>query len=356
MYPRDNNKISSELHVGLEELIAIDELQEVQDSFSEVANVAIRTIDHNGRALTSMSHPPTLCSDAFKDSILRKKLYTQCLPAFLGGEGIIDEDLSFEYIPGFKNYLVPLKIKFSKTRSLILGYMVIGPVVFMKRKERQEYKEDADKHEIDLDELWSLALELRVFSYRGIRSLLDMLDNTMGRILNLAYDKAAMQKKMFSGSTDKGIKKLELRLNQANEFAEIFLDLAMDITRGSTGSVMLWNHEKRAFEIKAAHGLSDAIVRSTSVKLGEGVCGLAAEMKRPFLISNDSVDQILAERLSKPDLVSSVVVPIKCRDSVYGVINISSDRDCAVKFNEATLTLLSRAAGLAGVAFENIQN
>ena len=342
---RDKGNKNLNPRVSLLDLISSEELQEVQDSFSEVANVTMRTVDVNGRNLTSPSNLPALCAE--------EKLCRHCLPAFLGGEGIVDEDFSFECLPGLKSYLVPLKMTLTKTASVILGYMVVGPVIFMKRKAREEYKEAAALMDSDLEQLWSFVLELRVFSHKGICSLLDMIGSMTGRILNLAYAKMAMQKKLRTVSLPEN---RYSATGELDEFVELFLDFVMEMTRGSKGSIMLMDKKKRALRIKAACGLPEDVVRSTFVKLGDGIAGLAAEMKKPFLISENSVDQHISERLSKPELFSSLVVPIKCRDNVYGVINVSSDKARPVSFSEETLALLTRAAGLAGVAMERFQN
>ena len=347
--PDLNNKIS------LTDLIGLNELQEMQDSFSEVASVAIRIVDSKGNKITAMSSPPSLCSEALSNAVIKEKVCGSCRPTFLGGEGIVDDDLSFECLPSLKHYLLPLKVLTSSHTSLILGYMVIGPVIFMKRKTQEEFKEIAETLGVDLYQLWSLILELRVFSYRGIRSLLDMIDNLISRILNLAYAKQAMQKKISGRIFKKPAQKFPQEPKQLDEFLELFLDLIIDVTNGNMGSVMLFDPRKRELVIKASHGLPAEIVRKTVVKLGEGVSGLVAATKKSFLINEGSVDKVIAEKLKRPNLFSSVVVPIKCRDDVYGVVNVSSDRISAVKFDESTLAFLTKAAGLAGLALERIQ-
>ncbi len=137
--PLPGNKIS------LTDLIALDELQEMQDSFAEVASVAIRIVDPKGNNITQMSSPPSLCAEILNDPAVKDKVCGGCRPTFLGGEGIVDDDLSFECMPGLKSYLLPLKVESSSESSLILGYFIIGPVIFMKRRTREEYKDIAEK-------------------------------------------------------------------------------------------------------------------------------------------------------------------------------------------------------------------
>jgi ligand-binding sensor protein len=342
--------------VSLSELVDVAELQDMQDSFSEVANVALRCVDSKGQFLTTISHPPALCVDTDHISFTNKnKISTMCLPSFLGGQGIVDEELSFECIPGLKHYLLPLKLAEDESHSVILGYLIVGPVVFMKRREKTDYAPIAEQLGIDLELLWHYILELRVFSYKGIQSLLGMIEQMMGRILNLAYAKHLMQKKMMKRSARRpsGVSVDPERLS---EFLEIFLDLVLDISNGNRGSVMLLDPSQRSLVMRASHGIPDGSAAQACQKIGEGVAGLAAQMKRPFLINEDSSDALVTGLLHRPELFSSVVVPIKYRDDILGVVNVSSGRDLPVKFDESTLALVARAAGLAGVAIQRFQN
>ncbi|MEK7849726.1 MAG: PocR ligand-binding domain-containing protein [Candidatus Omnitrophota bacterium] len=335
------------IKITLADLVPFNELQEMQDSFSEVANVSVSTIDANGRSLTVMSNMLSICQDKF---------CKQCLPAFLGGEGIIDDELSFECMPGLKHYLIPLKVSFSSASSLILGYIIVGPVIFMKRNEKEEYRETAHKMGIELDQLWSWILEFRVFSYRGIHSLKDMIENMTSRILNLAYAKMVIQKKMSGDRSARLFERRAAASRHRDEFLELFLDFVMQVARGSAGSVMLLDSDKGTLEIRFSRGLPPEVAQKTSLKLGEGISGLSAEMKKPFLINEERVDQLISDRLKKPALFSSMVVPIKFREDVYGVVNISSDKALPIKFDEITLALLTKAAGIAGVALESMSN
>lgn len=341
------NRIGKNNHkVSLTDLVDLGEFQSMQDSFAEVANVTVRTVDTTGKPMTKVSNAPSLCLDSLNGNAAREKLCYKCLPSFLGGEGLVDDDLSFECLPGLRVYLVPLKITISETRSLIVGYIVVGPVIFMKRKSKEELEETAREVGLDPYQLWSLVLELRVFSYQGIRSLLDMIGNLTRHILTLAYSKQTMQKKLssilFSGLDE--------------EFLELFLELVVGMTNASRGSVMLLDKKKDELVIHASHGLPQDVVLGPPLKLGHGIAGVAAETKKSFLINQDAADEAIAGRLNRPQLFSSLIVPIKSHGDVYGVVNVSSDRDKPVKFDETNLSFVNKAAAFAGVALARLKN
>ncbi len=340
----------------LTDLIGLRELQEMQDSFGEVANVSIRTVDPQGNFLTKMSHAPSLCAQAPKDSPWGAALCRSCLPMFLGGEGIVDEELSFDCLPGLRHYLVPLKVSRSRSESQILGYMIIGPIIFMKRRERSTYVEVAERLDMSLDQLWGLLLELRVFSYKGIRSFIDMVEHLTGRILNLSFGKWAIQNKLRSGVSHRVFRgEAGDGRDAVDEFLRLFLDLVMDITNGNRCSLMLWDQDNEVLSIRAAHGIPEEVVVGTRLRPGAGVAGLAFEQKRSFLISEDRSDPVIADRLTQPQIFSSLVVPIRAGDTALGVLNVASDRQMPVQFDGSSLALVTRAAGLAAVALQSLQ-
>jgi len=275
---------------------------------------------------------------------------------FLGGEGIVDEELSFECLPGLKHYLVPLKVGRGRGESIILGYMIVGPVVFMKRRPKETYAAIARRLGMTLDQLWSLLLELRVFSYKGICSFIDMVEHLTGRILNLSYTKWAVQERLRGGVTDRVFHQPAGTDGSVDEFLRLFLDLVMDVTNGNRGSLMLWDNDKKALCIRAAQGITDDVIAGTRVLPGAGVAGLAFEQKRSFLISGDRSDPVIADRLTQPHIFSSVVVPIRAGDTALGVLNVASDRHMPVQFDDSSLALVTRAAGLAAVALQSFHS
>ncbi|MFA5038151.1 MAG: PocR ligand-binding domain-containing protein [Candidatus Omnitrophota bacterium] len=333
----------------LADLIALPQLQEMQESFAEVANVSIRTLDSSGEFVTVMSSPPSLCTEIFSNQSVKSEICDHCRPSFLGGRGLVDEEMSFECLPGLRNYLVPLRLTVSEGVSKILGYMMIGPVIFMKRRDKEDYREIADKLGVPLEQFWSYVLELRVFSYKGIQSFLEMIGHLMNHILSLAFNARSIEREMTNRL------KMHTRANreqavQVREFLQIFLELIKEITGATRSSVMLLDSGKGVLSIKASFGIPEDVAGSVSLKMGEGIAGLSAESKKPFLITEESRDPGIQERLSQPALSSSMVVPIASGENVYGVLNVSRDRAAARSFNEFDLSVATKAAGLAAVA------
>ncbi|MFB0546922.1 MAG: GAF domain-containing protein, partial [Anaerolineae bacterium] len=89
-------------------------------------------------------------------------------------------------------------------------------------------------------------------------------------------------------------------------------------------SLMLLDEERQELSISAALGLSDEVVTNTQVKVGQGLAGLAAQMRKPILlpeqVENDPVIQTL---LIQSDVGSVICVPLMLKGRVLGVLNAS---------------------------------
>ena len=51
-----------------------------------------------------------------------------------------------------------------------------------------------------------------------------------------------------------------------------------------SGSLMLFDPEKKILTIKKAHGLDEDVIRNTRIELGEGIAGLVAQSGEPLII------------------------------------------------------------------------
>ena len=105
------------------DVIKLDEWQKIQDTFSSMTSIGIRTLDADGKVLArSGSHP------FFKNA---------CVPTFLGGDSVVDKNLSFVCPSGFHNFVSPLRYCDS---GKVLAYIILGPVVLVMRRPKEDYK------------------------------------------------------------------------------------------------------------------------------------------------------------------------------------------------------------------------
>jgi ligand-binding sensor protein len=71
------------------DLVGIQDWQKIQDIFSAVTNISLRTVDPEGKLITNPSGQTSFCKNFLKDSTYGKKVCGDCLPTFLGGKGVV---------------------------------------------------------------------------------------------------------------------------------------------------------------------------------------------------------------------------------------------------------------------------
>ncbi|MFH1413946.1 MAG: PocR ligand-binding domain-containing protein [Candidatus Omnitrophota bacterium] len=297
----------------------LDKWQEIQDSFSAITGVSLRTVDTQCQPLTEPSREPRLCRNLIKPSALKNKICDSCLPTFLGGEGVVDKNLSFvcENV-GFTNFAAPLNTLENKN----WGYVIAGPVVLVKRKSREEYQGLAEELGITLETLWSAILEIKVVSFHGIQSMLELIRDvgtyTIEKEAGIAPDSPDLKR-----------------------ILDVLLDVAFEVTSADIGSVMFLDRNRETLSIKASRGLDSKVVNSARVKLGQGICGVAAREGEPFLIDDNSQDNRIKTYLNRPHIASSMILPLKLKNQVIGVMNLGTSRDSSVRFNPNNISVMN---------------
>jgi GAF domain len=101
---------------------------------------------------------------------------------------------------------------------------------------------------------------------------------------------------------------------------------AVDRLNVERGSMMVFDPKRNAFSIKASRGLPEQIVRLAKVGVGGGVAGWVAQNKRPVVIEGQQAPRDLRGRLTQPDLLSSIVLPIERDGETAAVISLSSKK------------------------------
>jgi ligand-binding sensor protein len=320
----------------LQDLISVQEWQEIQDNFANVTGVALQTLDSDGKPVTRPSGLPRLCTELLKNSPQKDDLCEKCLPTFLGGNAIVDKNLGFMCLGkglGTYNFLVPLKL----SETDVVGYIVVGPLLLVMRKSKEEYRQIAEELNLDLETLWNAILEIKVISYHGMRSLFEFIMEMGEYALRLAHKHILIENK-------EGISK----------FIRIFdslLDVAFEISKADIGSIMFLDKARESLTISASKGIPEEIVSKANVKLGEGISGIAAEEGRPLIIDDNFKDNKIKKYLSRSDIISSsMVLPLKIKNQVLGVMNLGVFRTSPVRFTEDNLNSMNKLVELAASA------
>ena len=333
--PKKAKKNLKEHQQSLRDLIDIKEWQRIQDNFSAITDVCLRTVDPNGKFLTSISKEPRLCSDLLEKSPHRERICGSCLPTFLGGKATVDKNLSFICHAGLHSFLTPLR-----TNGKVLGYLIAGPVVLIKRRPKEEYRKIAEQLNLGLEDLWSAISEIKVISFHGVQSLVELVKDVCEYSIRLVYQNVIAKR---GGAMALDSPKLSRLLNA-------LLDVAFQVTQADIGSIMFLDKDMDELTIRASKGLPEDIVSKTRVRLGDGISGTAAKERVSFLIDNNLRDNRIKDYLKRPSISSAMVIPIQVKNRVLGVMNLGALQASPIRFTAGNMGLMNRLIDLATVA------
>jgi putative nucleotidyltransferase with HDIG domain len=130
------------------------------------------------------------------------------------------------------------------------------------------------------------------------------------------------------------------------------LKSAQRLLKAKKGSLMLLDQETKELHIESAYGLSRKIQKIARLKLGEGIAGKAALEGTPrLLLKGKKVSDSKSDEAEK-EFPSAMSVPVKIKEKVIGVLNVS-DREDGENFTWESVNLLSMLASQAAIAIEN---
>lgn len=128
------------------------------------------------------------------------------------------------------------------------------------------------------------------------------------------------------------------------------LDEARKVIKPDSGSIMLLEDGEEFLAIKAAFGSESAT--KTKLKSGEGIAGDVILTGRGELVNNVSLDSRFLP--GEAQIKSMLCVPLRCKDSNIGVINMSNSSDKLFTLDD--LKLLHSLAIYASVAIQSARN
>ncbi|MBP6964216.1 MAG: GAF domain-containing protein [Armatimonadetes bacterium] len=142
---------------------------------------------------------------------------------------------------------------------------------------------------------------------------------------------------------------------QIDDLLRLITEKAAAVMDAQACSLMLKDPHRDEMVIKASFGLSVEIVEETRVAYGEGIAGRVAQSGEPMLLTNLRDDPRFAgaEITPRPDIVSSICVPLKDEEGgVNGVLSIRRISP-ASEFTGDDVKLFSVFASQAALAISN---
>lgn len=331
--------------LNLADLVSLGDWQKVQDSFSEVLEITMRTLSLEGVPLTSTSRPSKYCSEILPKLQDQNNFYGDNVPVDSYRKlSIAARNGSSIKLPfGMEIFVIPIKAIGNRD----VAYVIIGPFILKSRKAASEYAKESKESGISLDELTDILIDINVFSYNRVYSMVTLIKDIFSHMAQTGYHKKRLGEiapevvgmdPLFSRYYEEKILKAMLR---TCKFA----------LNADSGSIMTLDKETGMLRIKVASKIDNKIVNNTTLRIGDGIAGLAAATSKPIILPKDKNKKSLLAKMRRKDIKSSMILPFNKGDShdVYGVLNLNITRRNTA-FSERDISIVKELVDMTSIA------
>ncbi len=301
--------------------------QRLQDRFARVLGIPLRTIRPTHELLTTPSWPPGLDPE-------------QAIRLLKIGEELDQLVTPAQPPTGTMSLVTPLGVTYAAASLPLapkppVAYVVAGPVIVGPREEEASFRQRMESAGQPAYTLWPLLLSLKCFTFVGMQAALDLMADVGTALVEREGANGGLPAPPVGGA-QAGLRDPILRA---------LLEAAALALQADGGSVMLVDPDGQTLRIRAAQGLPADIVSGARVKSGEGLAGLALAERRALVVDERAEDRI-RQRMARPQLTSSLVVPLGPlgAEEPIGVLSLWT-RDAARRFAASDIDLLAKVPG-----------
>lgn len=146
------------------------------------------------------------------------------------------------------------------------------------------------------------------------------------------------------------------QLSSLDEIVNVSLRNTLDLFKALRGSIFLVEENAQELVLKASFGMNTSEQKNLVKRMGEGIVGQVAELKKPLIVEdirNDGRFQNYkpSHVYSSPSFICS---PLMIKDKLIGVINIA-DKESGQPFNNQDLELLDFISNQIAVNYQHVQ-
>ncbi len=315
--------------------------QRLQDHFANVLGIPLRTVGPDRQLLVNPSWPAGLDAERTVALLHMGEELEPLLPEARPEGARVTTVLGVTYAA------VPI----SAGTDGAVAYFVAGPLVVGPREDEQAFRQRAESLGQDGAALWALLLSLKLCTHAATRSLLSLLEDVGTSLAQCAFQTRQLPPALAGPRVHQAVTSC-----YTDRIVQALLKASLAATHAEGGSVMLFDEGGQALQIKAAQGLSGTVIAGTYQPRGAGLAGLAVAERRILLVDRDTTDVRLLLRMSRRDIVSSLIAPLATAgvEEPIGVLNLRSGT-VSRRFTEEHVELLKRLLELASAALGGLR-
>ncbi len=208
--------------------------------------------------------------------------------------------------------------------------------------------------------------------YQHLSGVNTRLRNNIGRLKditkNLSQFKRVLEKKYRKKKNELVTIKEELqnifKVNRTlistvdlGKISSLITRLTCELMHTDNCVLRLLDENRKNLTVSASYCVSDALIKKMAlVRLGEGICGIAAKTMKPLVVYDIDKDPRVRhkELMRKEGLRSFLAVPVMFQDKLLGVISTGSKK--ARRFCREEIEVLSIFASQVAFAIEESQH
>ena len=206
----------------------------------------------------------------------------------------------------------------------------------------------------DGERLGFLALADTDLPVQGV-PLVSMLANALAGKLSRIMKDAEQSKENALSERLMSLTNTLLQVDSKDQLYEAILSIASELIDATQGSIMLIDKDGENMRIVFTLGMTLNIARCLPVKVGKGIAGMVAQTGQPLLVNDVETDSrvAMANRVRFKSK-SLICIPLKLKDKIIGVLNLSDKKNLA-PFSNADLQVLTSFANLASLMIERTE-
>ncbi len=130
-------------------------------------------------------------------------------------------------------------------------------------------------------------------------------------------------------------------LSEIDEIIAVSLRNTLDLFKAMRGSIFLLDENGRELVLKSSFGMNTSEQKNLVKRMGEGIVGQVAELKKPLIVEDIRKDGRFQDYKSGHNYSSHSFIcsPLMIKDKLIGVINIA-DKESGLPFENQDLELL----------------
>lgn len=332
--------------ISLKKLVNLQDWNKLQESFSEALGLPISTVDPKGEIISPLTGKNNLCSKINSNC---QFAIEKCLIASnYNALSDISDLTTLKCSKSLDATIIPIKPFRNKT----VGYMVVGPYIAVKHKDTAQYDQFLKDTGLKSEYLTEGNNKCGAFSHTKIHTIAKLLEKTFNDIAQTSYHK----KRLGEIASEM----VEMDPFFARQYEErlfsALLRTCLSALDADSGSVMKLDKHSDILRIKVASKLDQNIIDHTSVRVGEGIAGRAAQSAETIILPQDEKKLDMQGELKRKYIKSALIVPFnKLNDhDVYGVLNLNIIRK-EKAFTENDIKFIKELTNLASIALTPVK-